>query len=51
MKQETQFGLNPFEVREVLQERRGTINSTLLCLNPFEVREVLQVTTLRRWRT
>ena len=42
MKQETQFGLNPFEVREVLQERRGTINSTLLCLNPFEVREVLQ---------
>ena len=35
-------GLNPFEVREVLQGRRPPIWSATLSLNPFEVREVLQ---------
>ena len=35
--------LNPFEVREVLQELWGCGRRTWGCLNPFEVREVLQV--------
>ncbi len=34
--------LNPFEVREVLQEHGLTKSITLIGLNPFEVREVLQ---------
>ena len=34
--------LNPFEVREVLQEWMPTKNWPQLRLNPFEVREVLQ---------
>ena len=34
--------LNPFEVREVLQERPLNACSNLSRLNPFEVREVLQ---------
>ena len=34
--------LNPFEVREVLQVSRYTLNEGKESLNPFEVREVLQ---------
>ena len=34
--------LNPFEVREVLQEEKAVEGATTLGLNPFEVREVLQ---------
>ena len=40
--QERAEGLNPFEVREVLQGRELQVVSLLVCLNPFEVREVLQ---------
>ena len=36
-------GLNPFEVREVLQVVEAIQESQRYCLNPFEVREVLQV--------
>ena len=36
------FGLNPFEVREVLQGICVQIRCPLVCLKPFEVREVLQ---------
>ncbi len=35
--------LNPFEVREVLQDKNLTFPITGKSLNPFEVREVLQV--------
>ena len=34
--------LNPFEVREVLQEEMALMLKCLESLNPFEVREVLQ---------
>ena len=34
--------LNPFEVREVLQEVKEMSVAALESLNPFEVREVLQ---------
>ena len=39
----TQVGLNPFEVREVLQDLTQFKTTESLRLNPFEVREVLQV--------
>ena len=38
--------LNPFEVREVLQECRAIQKEPWCSLNPFEVREVLQVVSL-----
>ena len=38
--------LNPFEVREVLQESYDEMNDDFIRLNPFEVREVLQGKTL-----
>ena len=38
--------LNPFEVREVLQELKRKPSTSMKCLNPFEVREVLQERTL-----
>ena len=34
--------LNPFEVREVLQDVNAAIDVPSRSLNPFEVREVLQ---------
>ena len=34
--------LNPFEVREVLQDSKITLKTVFRGLNPFEVREVLQ---------
>ena len=37
------MGLNPFEVREVLQDQKIFKQYILSGLNPFEVREVLQV--------
>ena len=37
------IGLNPFEVREVLQVSTSSTPSNAKRLNPFEVREVLQV--------
>ena len=37
--------LNPFEVREVLQEVNALLTIKSIGLNPFEVREVLQVKT------
>ena len=40
--QASRTGLNPFEVREVLQENKGSRSGSALSLNPFEVREVLQ---------
>ena len=36
------WGLNPFEVREVLQAFACNQIHPFTCLNPFEVREVLQ---------
>ena len=36
------IGLNPFEVREVLQVSTSSTPSNAKRLNPFEVREVLQ---------
>ena len=36
------YGLNPFEVREVLQGIHAADSLGARCLNPFEVREVLQ---------
>ena len=35
-------GLNPFEVREVLQDQVRFKKQDMSGLNPFEVREVLQ---------
>ena len=35
-------GLNPFEVREVLQDIEQFKDNVVIRLNPFEVREVLQ---------
>ena len=37
-----QLGLNPFEVREVLQVEKVAQLYACIGLNPFEVREVLQ---------
>ena len=42
------LGLNPFEVREVLQAATEKVARAALRLNPFEVREVLQAHRKRR---
>ena len=42
MHTEIWYGLNPFEVREVLQGYFAWKSGRLSSLNPFEVREVLQ---------
>ena len=43
--------LNPFEVREVLQEVLRRKCDKKMCLNPFEVREVLQAVYYWYWST
>ena len=48
MLKEVKKSLNPFEVREVLQERSFHHPRGLFSLNPFEVREVLQVIDIVR---
>ena len=43
---DTTVGLNPFEVREVLQVAGSANSAATSRLNPFEVREVLQEYTI-----